>query len=314
MQQQALHRHWQALITARVGVPPILVNDPLTVEFNYRKNITGQLNQGSFRIYNLNQETRRQIEFDRFQTQNASSVGEQATLPNQLYLPFSFSEGLAPSALTLAFEGNIQKAYSTKQGVDIITQIDCVDGMYGVNNSFDKVVVDSPITTTEVLTMLFGSMKNLQKGFVSDLPSVELPFFSFNGRVFDKMRQLANGGGNSSLTCGDCFIDNGKINILATNEAFIDNGVLVFNADSIIGSPRATGGYIEFDIVLTSELQLAQIIELQTSINSFINGQYKVVGLSGQGTLGDSKVGQNITTVQVFRPIDGNLVPVYSGT
>jgi hypothetical protein len=311
--QRALCRKWKASITTRIGTPPILVSDPLTIEFNYRKNVTGQLNQGSFRVYNLNRETRRQIEFDRFLTQSAKTVGSNTSLLyNQLNLPFSLMDGFEGGTPTIAFSGNIQKAYSSKQGVDIITQIDCVDGMFGINNSYGDLTVDTPVTTKEIIEFLVGSLNNVEKGYISNLPTVPLPYFSFNGRVFDKIKQLTNGLGSTDQTCADCFIDNGKIHILSINEGFVNRGILVFNADNIIGSPRATGSYIEFDIVYTSDLRLGQIIELQTNINSFINGQYKIVSLSGSGTFGDSQIGSNITTVQVFRPIDFSLIPIFA--
>lgn len=310
---QALHFYWQASIVPQVGVPPILIGDPLTIEFNYYKNITGQLNQASLKIYNLNQDTKHQIEFDRFLTQNANSVSGSINAPNQLYLPCTLSVGFGTSSLGVVFSGNMQKAYSTKQHVDTITQIDLVDGMYSVNNSFTNYTIDSPVTTREVITLLTGSMKNVQQGYISGLPNVQLPFFSFNGRIFDKLRKLSNGNGNSDSTCADCFIDNGKLNILATNEAFTDNGIQEFTDNSILGAPRATGQYIEFDIVFNPQLRLGQIIQLNTRMNAFVSGQYKIVGLTGQCTLGNSKIGSNITTVQVFRPINAELIPVFSG-
>lgn len=305
----SLTRYWKSEISFNGLI--LTLSHPLTVEFNIRKNITGQLNQATFSIYNLNSTTRQQIEFDRFLTQNAQSINSGIATVEPLYVPVSFYSGFNMLSMANLFQGNIQQAYSTKNKVDVKTIISCVDGLYGFNNSFSKIDVKTDTNSSNVLSSVLYDLKNLGVGYVTDVVKYGLPYgMSYNGRTIDKLRSLSNGNANDSKTFADFFIDNEKVNILGTYEAFVNKSVTQITGSTMLDAPRRSGQYIELSLIFEPSFQLGQIVNILTSYNSFMSGQYKVVGINHSGVLGGSKSGQCQTTLQLFNPNNVPLIPI----
>ena len=89
----------------------VLLAYPLTVDFEISRNTLASANTGRFRIYNLQENTRKQIFHDRYDTLNYRRVAFNAGYQDQRPLP-------------LAFQGNIIQAYSVRQGSEWVSEIE----------------------------------------------------------------------------------------------------------------------------------------------------------------------------------------------
>lgn len=254
----------------------IVVGYPLTVNFNVRRDTFAGSNNATFDIYNLSPSNRSSEFFfqDRFNTDKKKLV--------------TFKAGYNGSLTTL-FKGYILQSYSKRQGVDVITSMQCLDMGSVVDyvcTTFEKGTklkdaVEFIINSTSDLTL--GNIGYLEGEFQTPTMIEGTPIECLN-----------------TLTGGHAYIDNGLVNILQNNEA-IESYVTELRADSgLISTPERRDAQVEVTSIFNPNFVVGQWLNIKSDVASDFTGTYKICGISHQGMISGATAGQRTTTLNLM--------------
>lgn len=274
-------RNYVLNVETRSGTT-LTITLPFTLEFDITRNVMTSANVSSIRVYNLNANNRSQIR------KNINDYGDIRII--QLL-------GGYGDNLSLMFEGNITQAWSVREGVDFITQIESFDGGYAFANALSNVSFPSQTEQRTVIDSLINDLAGagVKPGAIGSFSGSLVRGNAYSGMTCEILQQL---------TGGRFYIDNGKAYALADNEC-ISGPVTVINARSgLLGTPVREQTIITFDMLFEPKLIVGQQITLQSATaDSNINGEYKVISLKHRGLISESVAGSAITTVGLLQPL-----------
>ncbi len=282
-------RTWNAVIqvadnTATIGpsiAQTVTVGYPLTIMFHVSRNTLASANTGSFRIYNLSEKNRMMILKDRWSPEIYRQIIVYAGYQTEPKLP-------------VIFQGNILSAQSYREGVDWITEIEALDGGFGIINSQVATTLPTGWSFREIFNSTVQTMKNVTRGAVGDFEANNSRGITLQGNSWDVL--------NKFVQDGDVFIDHERVNAIRNGEYLIDPGlVTTINADSgLLGTPRRYDKTIQIPILFEPRLGVGQKIELE-SLETVFNGVYKIIGISHRATISEAVGGDAVTTITVLR-------------
>lgn len=254
----------------------LTVKPPFTLEFDITRNTLTSANVCSVRVYNLSQNHRNQIRFNIMDT--------------QLFRGIELKAGYGTN-LPIVFSGNINQAWSVREGVNFITAIECYDGGFAFANNQTNETFPSGTAMQTVVESMAGSLTGVTVGVVGNFPGALSRASSYSGSTLDLMREL---------TGGATFIDNGKVNVLGNSEC-LQGETLIVNADTgLLGTPVREQTLLTFDMLFEPSLVVGQQLYLQSSTEANFNGAYKVISVKHRGTISESVCGDAVTTVGMF--------------
>lgn len=256
----------------------IVITLPFTVEFDITRNTLTSANVCQLRVYNLGLQKRNQIRF------NSSDYGT--------FRAIEFRAGYGKNP-PVVFSGNISQAWSVREGVNFITQIECYDGGFAFNNGVTNTQFPAGTPQRAVIRSLAGSLPNIAVGAIGNYPGTLSRGNSYNGNTADILGELTGGG---------FFVDSGKANALGTNE-FIDapSGITLINSQSgLLGTPVLEQTIVRFDMIFEPALAAGQKIRLDSITEANFNRDYKTTGVKHRGMISESVCGQAITTGEFF--------------
>src|SRR5882724_4228558 len=131
----------------------VVINFPLTLTFDVQRNTLASANKGHFTILNLKPETRKRIFHDRYATLTYRQIKLQAGYEDEAPLP-------------TIFQGNIVSAYSYRQGVNWVTEIEAFDGGFGIINSQVSVSIPAGYTFAQTMRNILSSMQKVNLGSI----------------------------------------------------------------------------------------------------------------------------------------------------
>ncbi len=254
----------------------LVIEYPLTIEFEIDRNISNSLNTATFRIYNLASDTRDILIRDFFQLvdQNKQPVS---------YQQIKFEAGYDKKLFTI-FQGNLLQAYPYRNNTEIISFLSCGDGHYSVANSYTNYAINRGESNNEVIKRLTNDLAGggiLSIGAISNVDGQIQKGTAFSGFTRDVIRDNFK----DSL-----FIDMETINYLNDNDS-IKTGTEPRKFDSstgLLSTPILQKSIISFDTLLEPAVRLGELIDVETTINTRFNGQYRVDGLKHSGTISGS--------------------------
>lgn len=273
----------------------ITVAPPFTIEFDITRNTLTSANVCQLRIYNLAEINRNQIRH------NAYDYGN--------YKRIDFKAGYGTNLATV-FHGNISQAFSTREGTNFITTIECYDGGFGYVNGEVNLQFSAGTPFKTVITAIATTLasKGVTIGAIGDYPGVLTRGNSYSGNTMSILNELTGGG---------AFIDNGKFYALGTNEyvASLSSVGVISTQSGLLGTPRLERDVVTFDMLFEPGLNVGHKIRLDsgTAQNFFattngvtnnigpgFNGEYKIVSVKHHGTISDAVCGSAITTGAFF--------------
>ena len=271
------------------GPIDITIRYPFTLEFDVDRNTFANANKASFRIYNLAESTRKKIFQDAFNINRFVFV--------ELYAGYGTN-------LPLIFTGRVMQAYHSKQGTDIITEIQAVDN--DIVQSYSSKSFQAGTSKKDIVTSLVEDMPNTQLGAIGTLDGTIDRQAIFEDGTFSAI---------SRLTGGNVFIDLGKLNVLNPNEVLGDVGIYkITSYTGLLGTPQRRDASLELDMVFAPEIAVGQLVEISSRVNKEYNGQYKVCGIHHHGVISGSICGEAITTVSLFiGPLLPNADSMFTG-
>lgn len=273
------------------------ITNPLTIEFFIDKNVNSQCNSMDLKIYNLAESSRKLLVQDKF---NMTDWGS-----GKRYRKVVLQAGYGKN-IPIIFAGNLVEGFSFRQGTEVITQLHCFDGLYGMGNSFANFVLNQGVSKQDSLSRLISTFNKIEKGIITKIDG-ELKrgtMFSDNTYVLIKEnygQHLTSNNGTLYTTNYDIFVENEKINIIGKNE-YIDKGyVMEISSDSgLLNVPMRRETLLECDMIFEPNLMCGQILELKSSFNKYFNGTYKLYGFTHSGIISDSVDGEAKTTLQLY--------------
>lgn len=254
-----------------------IVSDPITINFDIKKELFQSTNTARIVIYNLDAGTRESIYQDRllFETNRQKSV--------------TLLAGYGES-LTVCLFGHIQQCYSERVGVDMVTTIDVIDP--DILTQYTSVTFEAGTTFKEAIDYLTSQFPNLKQGEVGNFQGEFKTPTVFDGNSFSAINEL---------TGGHTYIDNGVLNTLNDNECLSNYGAYLIESDTgLLGTPKRYEAVLEIEMLFEPSIRLGQMVEIVSSTQSRFNGQYKVVGLNHNCTISGAVAGTRRTKLQVL--------------
>lgn len=270
-------RNYELLVQTESG-DTLTIKLPFTIFFDITRNTLTSANVCQVRVYNLSQVNRNQIRF------NASNYGQF----RQIQLRAGYGDNLAK-----CFVGNISQAWSVREGVNFITQIECYDGGFAFTNGVTNAQFPANVEQKDVIRTIMTDLPHTDMGVVGDYPGQLSRGNSYSGNTAGILDELTGGG---------FFIDNGKANALGTNEYLVNaGGVTLINSQSgLLGTPVLEQTIVHFDMLFEPNLQVGQKVRLQSITEDNFNGDYKVTAVKHRGMISESVAGSVITTGEFF--------------
>ncbi len=271
-------RNYQLQVQTQSG-DTLTIGMPFTIEFDITRNTLSSANVCQVRLYNLSPVNRNQIRF------NASDYGQFRAIR----LRAGYGDDLPE-----IFSGNISQAWSVREGVNFISQIECYDGGFAYNTG--RVDTSLPAGTpqqTVIRHLASTGLPNVKVGTIGVYPGALTRGNTYSGSTMNVLGEMTGGG---------AFIDRGVFNALGTNEYIADiSTTLIINAKSgLLGTPVLEETIVRFDMLFEPSLNTGRLILLDSLTGDAFNGLYKVIGIKHRGMISAAVCGSVITTGEFF--------------
>lgn len=273
----------------------VTIQPPLTLEFDITRNTLTSANVCQIRVYNLSQRNRDLIR------QDQTNLGDRRPI---------FLQAGYGTILPLCFSGNMNVAWSVREGTNFITQMECYDGGFAFTNAFSSITIPAKTPNQDVIKTLSNQLipYGVNPGLVGSFPGELKSDRSFVGPTIGQLGEFTGGG---------FFIDNSKANALANNEVF-DNVVITINRQTgLLNTPTRQQSYVDLEMLFEPRLNIGDQVLLEsvseTKEDPNYNGYYKVVAVKHRGMISGAVCGDAITTLKLI-PGTPNLATVGTQT
>lgn len=290
-------------LTANTGLE--LRNDKgsqsLTIDFDIQRGVGADLNSMTLRIYNLSRDNQAQLFQARLDLSNKNTFTARPII-----LQAGYNDGLS-----VIFRGGILEAFPFRQGNDIITQVEALDGILSTKQTYANISYDSATTAQQIVDDLVApltSQTDVEKG-QTKLSTTTAALIGDNQRGY----VIAGNAYNilQEYTSQKAFIDLGELNILSDNEC-IRPSVRVIGANTgLEGIPKLNGLRVTIETIFEPRINVGEFIEVQSSVAKQFNGQYKVASVQHKGMLSDTVAGDGKSIFQLYGgDVADNLVTI----
>lgn len=262
------------------------ITDPLTVILDVNRRAYGSLNTGTFMVYNLAKASRSDIQYDNAIDAEPRLFKFQAGYESEGYQPIIFS-------------GTLQRALSYREGPNVITEMQVLDGGDAVQYAQVERTRNYPWNPNVELRSLVDLMKphGVTLGSLGTIATgmTATRGVTWIGSVWDVLRKTAAAQG------GYACIDGGKVYLMAQNDALVLPGALPeLNASTgLLDTPRRSGWVVDAQMLFEPRVQLMQALKVVSSVNANINGTYCVQSISHRGIISRARDGGVITALSL---------------
>ena len=250
----------------------------LTISFNIKRSVNSTANTASITVLNLSETTRRKVFLDNYKFMYYKGIELRAGYGNDI------------ENMPLIFKGNIQSAFSKRNGVDYETSVDALDGGFAYANAITNRQFAKGTTDRQALNALISDLPHIQAGHIGNFNSILPRGNSVSGSTFDYF---------GSFSDENYFIDLEKMNCLLDNEGFEGNIKVIDASCGLLGSPLREEAFLTFEMIFEPRLQIGQFVEIKSLTETIYDGTYKVIGIEHSGTISDAQSGQCKTKVSL---------------
>lgn len=278
------NRNYQLLVGKKDGTT-LQVNLPFTVEFDIHRNSFSSANVAQIRIYNLSPDNRAQIRKDQFDTLDLRQISLKAGYGDQL---------------SLAFQGNISQAWSVREGVNMITQIESFDGGFAYINAVTDTQFVKDIPQKSIITALVKNLPGgVTKGAIGNWDGKISRGNTYSGKTTDILAELTGKG---------FFVDNMKANALLPTECLVSDIPLINAQTGLLGTPVREQTYVQVEMLFEPSLKVGQLIQLESQeLSGNFNGRYKVISIVHRGVISAAVCGSATSSIGL---LPGTFTPV----
>lgn len=268
--------------------------DPLTCIFDVQSRITGGVNSGHFMLYNLDPLTRFDIEFDSaIDIDSAGALVRRPLVFNAGYV----TEGFQP----VVFQGDVTRAFSYRDGTEIITDISVKDGLTAIQKAqiqssraypWDaRSEVERIVKTMAPYGVSLGAVGSLFQGYQPKRGTMWL------GSSWDVLKSIAAARG------GGAYVNQMKVYVMAPTDVIEPPSTLaqLDSTTGLIDTPRRSGWTVTAQMIFEPRVQLGQKLKLLSRVSPSLNGAYAVWAVGHRGMISGAKDGGCITSLEMMQ-------------
>lgn len=274
---QKLGRNYSLTISGDNFATPITVGLPLTVEFDITRNTLTSANVCQIRIRNLNLIHRNAIR------KNVTNYSYPIT---NVTLRAGYGDNLP-----LIFTGNVSQAWSVREGVDYITQIECFDAGFAFVNGQCNLTFPANTPYQTIIAEVMGTLPGVTIGAVGNFPGATTKATTYSGATVDILNQLTGGG---------FFIDLGTGNALGNNETTMAAPLIIDASAGLLQTPVLEQNIVRFDMLFEPSLTIGRQVTLTSVTEAHFNGTYKITAIKHRGMISQTVSGDAVTTGEFF--------------
>lgn len=248
----------------------VVIKPPMRVQFSADKSVSGGLNKINVKAFNLTKSNREAIQKDEDQ---------------QKRVPFALRAGYVDQLETI-FKGTVFKASSRREGADIVTDIEGIDGGHDFLNSF---VSKTTRGKGAAIDGVLADLPNTGKGKVTE----STPLIRPKVMVGSAMHVL-----DSIIGEGESwYVDDEQLYIIKDNESTSRFAPLVNSDTGLIDTPERKQSRVTFTTLLNPAIKIGGLIQLESLQAPQINGVYKVESMGYSGDNYGQAWSQTITAI-----------------
>jgi len=245
------------ILTATKGTQQITIQPPFRMQFQCNKSTEGDaLNKLQCAIFGLKESTR-----DIFQRDDDSDS----------LVKIELSVGYDGTIKRL-FIGEIHRGGSNLSSNGFVTGFDAQDGGHDYLNSYTAKTVSGK---QNAIDAILQDMPNTTKGKITASPDLVRPKVLM-GASSKLLEDLTEAGASF-------YIDEGKINIIKTDEVVSNYTPVISPETGLITTPEVEGLKRTFETMLNPFIIIGGKLSLQSSINQKANGVCKVTSIAYNG-------------------------------
>jgi hypothetical protein len=266
----------------------ITITLPFTIEFDIKRDTLTSANNCTFRIYNLSPKNRNLIR------RNLNDWGDRRQI--------RFRGGYGQT-LPLCFTGFITQAFSVREGVNFITQIEAFDAGFAFATGAAVTIPTFPKGTSrqDVTAGLIKALPGVDLGAVG--PSVQGTLKRANSHVGNPIDVLRDLYPTTPSGVPQFFIDLGKGYVLKDFECLPADGITQVDfSTGLLETPVREQQILHFPMLFEPRLIMAQKLTVVSVTEPILSGEYRVVSLRHAGTISDAVAGDARTDVGLFAP------------
>ena len=268
-------------------------SEPLTLVFNTESKAASGIASARFMIYNISKKKRDDIQFDR----TIDIDDDKKIIRRVVIFKAGYElEGYKP----IVFQGNIKKAFSYREGPNVITDITVMDGLNAVQKAqvlYSQSFPWDPVKQAETIINTMGE-HGVKLGAIGSLFDnlKRTRGVMWLGSAWDVLKQFSYAQG------GCASIHKEKIYLMGPEDAIVPPGEIpqLDSSTGIIGTPKRSGWIVNADMVFEPRIQLWQKLKVKSSINPDINGTFRVDGILHRGAISEAIGGGLITSFILY--------------
>ncbi len=287
---QKFGRNYRLTIFPTDGSPPILITMPFTLKISLERSWSSKQNMLELEIYNLSENNRNLI------YQDWNFLGLRNEIPDpETGFPLDGNNIILEAGydnLYRIFTGVIWRAESGRVGNNIITRVSAWGNNADLETTRTFQTLRGGQTLSSILQTLIGEFPQLRQGNELDYPLEFTRPVVLNGVTWDLLKQYSN---------ANVYIDNGKIYILRDNEA-LNLTTVIDDSTGILETPRRSPGGVLVKTIFEPSVNVGQLVDIQSNIQSNYNGVYSVRGISHQGMISGASCGKMETVFELQAP------------
>lgn len=241
------------------GSDAIIIRPPFRIQFSGESfggssssTVPRGLNKVQIILYGLAEKTRNAL---------AKDANQGKYIPIQLKIGYG-------DKLELLFKGSIFRGINERRGSEIVSIIEALDGGFDASNSFTSKTVKGK---DKAIAEILKDMPNTTVGKISTQTQLSRPKVLVGNSV-DLLRELSDGQ--------ELFIDKEQLYILKQEEAVSLFVPLVSAETGLISTPQRENSILTFETMLNPALRIGGLCKVESSVNKYLNGVYKINSLS----------------------------------
>lgn len=250
---------------------------PFTLEIVIERNLLSSVNNGVFRIYNLSEDNRNQLQKNATQLNLRKSIELKAGYGDNLYTIFS---------------GNVLVGFSTREGSNTITELVGFDGGHSMTNAAISKTLQAGTSNKDVVETLIKEMEKfgVTRGHVGNIKGSSIRGVSLSGNPYELLKEY---------TDNQCYIDNKIVNVLAEDE-FISGSIPVISSETgLLETPRVESTRVSFHLLFEPRITIGQKVLVKSTTQRALldDRELKVLSLRHNGIFSDSVSGTMTTDI-----------------
>lgn len=279
-----LARNYELFVQTSTG-DTLIITPPFTLELDITRNTLSSANICQIRLYNLSAVHRNQIYFNIFDQSDFRQIILKA--------------GYGETNLSTIFTGNISQAWSYREHVDFITQIECYDGGFAYVNGKVNITFPAKTPLITVIRTLMGFLPQTEIGAIGAFSGVLSRSNTYSGNAAQILTEL---------TGGAFFIDNGKAYALQTTDYLAAVGtptqslpvIFVNDQTGLLNTPIREQSMYRFEMLFEPTLNVGGLVQVDSFTNPFVDGTYKITAVKHRGIISPVVSGDLITSGEFF--------------